>query len=116
MLKFSVGQMAVMERTGREQFIERLTANLAADKRFAAGPDHAALARQALEFGDGQGLTFEIDIAAVAEVMLAVASGRVAPERLGWFRDIVGDARPRKGRRIRECLAIELRLGAALMR
>ena len=107
MLTFTAAQFAVFENGARSRFLDRLAEHLA-KLRPAAEADFPAIAARALEYGEANGLTFEIDIAAIAEVMLAVACGDIPPYSPGWFKEILVDAKPGKGQRFRECLAIEL--------
>ena len=111
MLTFSPAQFAAVERGVRGLYLDRLAAHLA-QLRPGVEADCPDIAARALDFGEANGLTFEIDIAAVAEVMLAVVCGDIPPHSPEWFNEILRDEKPRNGQRFRECLAIELRLAA----
>lgn len=110
MIAFTAQQFVLLEQAVRQRFILRLADHLAALHGHGRDELHESLALRAMEIADLRGLTYEADIAALAEMLLAFRPGGMAPPATAWIREIVEDRRPDKARRLRECLAIERRL------
>lgn len=111
MISFSSDQFDTLAQVGQARFITRLAAHLTRLQADSGAPvDGKMLAERALQFADANALVGEDTVAALAEVMLAFHGQDMRDPSIVWLREILADNRPRKARRMRECLAIELRL------
>jgi hypothetical protein len=108
-------QFSALAAFSTQGFLRRLHDHIRAH---AADPglDIGAFSTRVIALGEHRGLYAEDELAALAEVLLAVRSGELGQGIPDWLEAILADRVPGRARRLRQCLAIERRIGAQAAR